>query len=201
MNNYRDIFDSISKEGYITVFSSKVAGGFIGHFLYALISSFVGELGTQIICIVFILGAVLVILQPIIYFVGNKLTFASTKVVQETKKQIKDREVRPNIIFDNDNEEIIEDLKKTKNKQEDEIKEVNKKETQKVNLEFNEFRKKKENSFDIFNNEYDFNKETILKEKEDKPRPYDIFNDSLFEEEKILNSQRIQINNIEGLLS
>ena len=99
MTNYRDIFDSISKEGYITVFSSSVAGGFIGHFMYALLNSFVGHLGAQIICVVFILGSLLIILQPVIYFVGNKLMVASSKVVQENKKKIKDREIKPNIIF------------------------------------------------------------------------------------------------------
>ena len=39
LNNYRDIFDSVSEAGYITIFSSSVAGGFIGHLLYSLINT------------------------------------------------------------------------------------------------------------------------------------------------------------------
>ena len=198
MTNYRDIFDSISKEGYITVFSSSIAGGFIGHFMYALLNSFVGHLGAQIICVVFILGSLLIILQPVIYFVGNKLMVASSKVVQENKKKIKDREIKPNIIFDNDNEEIIETSKSSKYQiQEEPVINIEKEETPQISNDLPEFKKKKANAFDIFNNEYDFGKMNRHIEKEDKPRPYDIFNDKLFDkEQEILNNQRIKINNI-----
>ena len=86
LTNYRDVFDSISKEGYITILSSSVAGGFIGHLLYCLLASLVGGIGAQIICIVFMIASLFVILQPIIYFVGKKLMYVSNKVETEYKR-------------------------------------------------------------------------------------------------------------------
>ena len=76
--NYRDVFDSVSEAGYITIFSSSVAGGFIGHLLYSLINTLIGGIGTQIICIVFMIGALIVLLQPVIYFAGNRLVNISS---------------------------------------------------------------------------------------------------------------------------
>lgn len=194
-SNYRDIFDSISQEGYITIFSSSIAGGLIGHLFYTLLSSFVGGVGTQIICIAFIIGALLIILQPIIFFVGNKLMVISSKVEQDYKKRKKDKEIKPNLIFDTDNEEIITTNKKDGFKFMDE----------KINNNYNDKEKekskeklkiKKENAFDIFNDEYDFGNENKIKNKEDKPRAYDIFNDSLFNnEEDELKKEKININN------
>ena len=89
LNNYGDVFDSISQAGYITIFSSSVAGGFIGHLLYALINTLVGGIGTQIICIVFMIGSLIVLLQPIMYFAGNKLVNISSKVEEEHQKKKK----------------------------------------------------------------------------------------------------------------
>ena len=194
LNNYGDVFDSISQAGYITIFSSSVAGGFIGHLLYALINTLVGGIGTQIICIVFMIGALIVLLQPIMYFAGNKLVNISSKVEEEHQKKKKDKEVRPNLLFSTDNEySSVNVVNKKKNGfkfYEDTIEEVKEVEQPKKTFV------KRENSFDIFNNEYNFDKKPVL--NEEKPSSFDIFNDTLFNnEEKILREEKINIYNEE----
>ena len=104
--NYRDIFDSISQEGYITILTSSIKGGLIGHLLYTLLSSVLGSVGVQIVCVVFIIGSLIVILQPAIYFLGNKLMMVTSKVEQDYKKRKKDKEVIPGFIYSMDNEDI-----------------------------------------------------------------------------------------------
>lgn len=195
MSNYRDRFDSTSQEGYIAILSSQIAGGLIGHLLYTLLSSLVGSVGVQIICIVFIIGAILVILQPLIYFIGNKLMLISSKVEQEHKKKKKDKEVKPSLIYNTDNEEIIFNSSKDGYKFEDEtLKEDNNFEnTKKAKVEKNKYA----NSFDIFNNEYDFGEYKNNDKSINKPRSFDIFNDTLFNsDEEELRRDKININNI-----
>ena len=191
LNNYRDIFDSVSEAGYITIFSSSVAGGFIGHLLYSLINTLIGGIGTQIVCIVFMIGALIVLLQPVIYFAGNRLVNISSKVEQEHQKKKKDKEVRPNLLFSTDNEEMnVNFVNKKKNGYkfyEDKLEEREIETPKKRVIN-------KEKSFDIFNDNYNFDNNKRV--NDDKPSSFDIFNDSLFSnEENILREEKININN------
>ena len=190
--NYRDIFDSNSKEGYITILSSDVAGGLLGHLVYTLLSSFVGRIGTKIICIVFIIGSLVVLLQPIIYKIGNKLMVLTSKVEQEQQKRKKDNEVKPSLIYDTDNEQIVENP--TAGFQ---FNEVNEEPVERPTVKVEKPRPS--NSFDIFNNDYNFdvnNNQTSTETQINKPRKFDIFNDVLFEEseEDTLRREQITIN-------
>ena len=192
MTNYRDIFDSISQEGYITILSSQIAGGLVGHLIYTLLSSFVGSIGTQIICVVFIIGSIVVLIQPIVYKIGNKLMVLSSNVSKEHQKKKKDNEVKPSLIYDNDNEEIIDNSKTDVfSFVDEEVEEVIEKPTVKVE------KPRPANSFDIFNNEYNFGTPIVNETPIEKPIKFDIFNDKLFEEtdDEILRRDHIDINN------
>lgn len=191
-SNYRDIFDSISQEGYVTILSSSVAGGFLGHLLYTLLSSIVGGVGSQIICIVFIIGSIAVLLQPIVYYIGSKFVVVSSKVEQHNKKRKKDKEVRPSLIYDVPQEEILNMNNQGFKFMDDEMKIQEEAKEEKVVVKKPKVRR--ENSFDIFNNDYGFgnnNKETTTNNKSKK---FDIFNDNLFEE-KQFREEKIEINN------
>ena len=196
MSNYRDIFDSISQEGYITILSSSIAGGLVGHLLYTLLSSFVGGVGVQIICIVFIIGSIIVILQPLIYIIGNKLMILSSKVEQEHKKRKKDKEVKPSLIYNTDNEEIIVNPHNDGFQFVDDTLEDTQEEV--ITPTIKKEKPRPANSFDIFNNDYNFLEKPINDPVTNKPRSFDIFNDSLFDsDEELLRRDRIDINNID----
>lgn len=191
MSNYRDVFDSVSQEGYVTIISSAIAGGFIGHLFYTLLASFVGGVGVQIICIVFMIASLLVILNPIIYWIGNKLVNLTTKIDQDRKNKKRDEEVKPSIVYNVDGEvdvvkprtgfQFVEDIIETP----EEPKPVSKPKPKEKHV----------NSFDIFNNEYNFGM-PMNEHHEDKPRPYDIFNDTLFDSYDDIRRDRIDISTV-----
>ena len=202
-SNYRDIFDSISQEGYISILTSSVAGGFVGHLLYALLSTFVGGVGAQIICVVFIIGSIAILLQPIVYYIGSKFVIVSSKVEQKNKMRRKDKEVRPSLIYDVPQEELLNMNNEGYKFVDDEIKVQEEIQEQKENTPIKKSKIRRENSFDIFNNNYNFgnnNNEPIIK---NNSRKFDIFNDTLFEERKFreekieINNQNLNLNNYE----
>ena len=137
------------------------------------------------------IGALIVLLQPIIYFAGNRLVNISSKVEQEHQKKKKDKEVRPNLLFSTDNEEMnVNFVNKKKNGYkfyEDKLEEREIETPKKRVIN-------KEKSFDIFNDNYNFDNNKRV--NDDKPSSFDIFNDSLFSnEENILREEKININN------